>query len=137
MHPDLRNLRRVRVYTHKQIDRLEPQLDRLKARLAEVEAEIQAIAPELMLPPRRHKPNPIFPRGEFTRTLYAVLREAGEPLPMTVIAIRMLSLKGLDMPEKAVREATFYRASTTLSVLHGQGRVVMTGNKRDAKWALG
>jgi len=136
MHPDLRNLRRVRVYTHKQIDRLQPQLDRLKARLAEVEAEIQAIAPELQLPPRRYKPNPVFARGDFTRTLYAVLRDAGEPLPMRTIAIRMLALKGLDMPEKAIRERTFYRASTTLSVLHGQGRVVMTGNKRDARWGL-
>jgi hypothetical protein len=136
MHPDLRNLRRVRVYTHKQIDRLQPQLDRLKAKLAEVEDQIRAIAPELQLPPRRYKPNPVFARGEFTRTLYAVLREAGEPLPMRTIAIRMLALKGLDMPEKAIRKRTFYRASTTLSVLHGQGRVVMTGNKRDARWKL-
>jgi len=136
MHPDLRNLRRVRVYTHKQIDRLQPQLDRLKARLAEVEAEIQAIAPELQLPPRRYKPNPIFARGDFTRTLYAVLRQAGEPLPMTVIAVRMLALKGLDMPDRAVRERTFYRASTTLSVLHKQGRVVMSGTANKRQWKL-
>jgi len=137
MHPDLRNLRRVRVYTHKQIDRLQPKLDRLKARLAEVEAEIQAIAPELLLPPRRHKPNPVFARGDFTRTLYAVLREAGEPLPMRTIAIRMLALKGLDMPEKAIRERTFYRASTTLSALRGQGRVVMSGTPNNRRWGLG
>jgi hypothetical protein len=137
MHPDLRNLRRVRVYTHKQIDRLQPQLDRLKARLAKVEAEIQAIAPELPLPPRRYKPNPIFARGDFTRTLYAVLREAGEPLPMRTIAIRMLTVKGHSLPDLRMRKATFYRLSTTLSVAHARGRVVMSGTPNKRRWELG
>ncbi len=136
MDPTLANLRRVRIYTHKQIDRLEPQLDRLKARLAEVEAEIQAIAPELILPPRRYKPNPIFARGEFTRLMLEVLREAEEPLPMRVIGLRMLALKGHAMPDKRMREITFYRLSTTLSVAHGRGKVVMGGTANKRVWGL-
>jgi len=40
----------------------------------------------------------VFARSDFTRTLYAVLPEASEPLSMRTIAIRMVAAKGLDTP---------------------------------------
>lgn len=91
---ELTNLKRCRVYTHKQIDKLQPHLDRLNAKLAEVEARIQEIAPELRLSPRRYKRNQIFARGEFTRMVLAVLRGANGPISMRVIAMQMLARKG-------------------------------------------
>jgi hypothetical protein len=55
---------------------------------------------------------------------------------MSVIAVRMLALKGPEMPDSAVRERAFYPASTTLSVLSRQGRVVMSGMANEKKWGL-
>ena len=134
--PELANLKRIRIYTHKQIDKLQPQLDRLNTRLAEVEARIQEIAPELRLSPRRYKPNPIFARGEFTRMALEVLRDANGPMSMRAIAIQTLVRKGHTMPDRETRERTFYRASTTLSVLHGRGIVEMQGRCRVFTWKL-
>lgn len=133
---EIANLKRIRIYTHKQIDKLQPQLDRLNARLAEVEAKIQEIAPELRLSPRRYKPNPIFARGEFTRKILEVLREAPEPLTMRTIGIKMLVLKGYALPDRHTRELTFYRLSTTLSVLHGRGDVDKVGSANKWRWKL-
>ena len=135
-NPELANLKRIRIYTHKQIDKLQPQLDRLTTRLAEVEARIQEIAPELRLSPRRYKPNPIFARGEFTRMVLEVLRDANGPMSMRAIAMRMLAFKGHMIPDRQTRERTFYRASTTLSVLHGRGEVEKLGKGRDFTWKL-
>jgi hypothetical protein len=46
------------------------------------------LAPELPLPTRHrtYQPNPYFMRGELPRVALAILREAGEPLPIRVIA---------------------------------------------------
>jgi hypothetical protein len=52
------------------------------------------LAPELELPPRFRKPNPVFARGELPRLALAILREAGEPLPIAAIAVRALKAKG-------------------------------------------
>jgi hypothetical protein len=40
------------------------------------------------------------------------------------------------MPDSAVRERAFYPASTTLSVLSRQGRVVMSGMANEGDYAL-
>ena len=133
---ELANLKRCRIYTHKQIDKLQPHLDRLNARLAEVEVRIQEIAPELRLSPRRYKRNPIFARGEFTRMVLEVLREANGPMSMRAIAMQMLARKGHTMPDRETRERTFYRASTTLSVLHGRGTVKKRGTWNKFTWEL-
>lgn len=133
---ELANLKRCRIYTHKQIDKLQPRLDKLNANLAEVEARIQEIAPELRLSPRRYKPNPIFARGEFTRMVLEVLRDANGPMSMRAIAIQMLARKGHTMPDRETRERTFYRASTTLSVLRGRGQIQKFKVKRDFTWRL-
>jgi len=49
----------------------------LRVRLGGREARIQAIAPDLQLPARLRKPNPIFARGELRRLTIDMLREAG------------------------------------------------------------
>jgi hypothetical protein len=88
--PPLKKLRAKRIRTHRQLDKLEPLIAGYRAKLAEVEAAIQALAPELPLPTRHrtYQPNPYFARGELPRVALAVLREAGEPLPIRIIAAR-------------------------------------------------
>ncbi len=65
-----------------------------------------------------------------------VLRDAKDPMSMRAIAIQMLAHKGHMMPDKETRERTFYRASTTLSVLRGRGKVEMFGSWRDFTWGI-
>jgi hypothetical protein len=86
--PPLKKLRAKRIRIHKQLDKLEPMVAGYRAKLAEVEAAIQAIAPELPLPARHrtYRANPYFVRGELPRVALAIMREAGEPLPVRVIA---------------------------------------------------
>jgi len=98
-----------------------------QAKLAELESRIREIAPELDLPLRFRKPNPIFARGEMTRLMLAVLREAGEPLPVRVIAVRMLTAKGITLPDPATRKAVRKRIRIAFCALDKRGITVKVG----------
>lgn len=75
----LANLRRKRLYIHKLLNRLEPAVARLRASLVETGAAIQAVAPDLNIPPRFYKPNQHFARGELPRIVREIMWQAGEP----------------------------------------------------------
>jgi hypothetical protein len=95
------NLRRARIRIHRQLE--EPLLAAYHFKLAHVEAQIQALAPGLLLPTRHrtYQPNPYLMRGELPRVALAILREAGEPLPIRVIAARALARKDCRTPTRA------------------------------------
>jgi hypothetical protein len=136
MKSELANLRHVRLYTHKQLDRYEPLVARLRAKLAETEAAIQALAPELPLSHRRHAPNPIFARGEMSRMALDVLRQAREPLPIRVIAVRMLAAKGIALPDPAMRGYLRKRLRIAFAAMDRRGVTVRIGEGHGAKRAL-
>src|SRR5277367_1371992 len=104
MTRSLGNLRRARIRIHRQLDKLEPMLAAYHFKLAHVEAQIEAMAPELPLPTRHrtYQPNPYFARGELPRVALAILREAGEPLPIRVIAARALARKDCLTPPRRI-----------------------------------
>lgn len=68
-----------------------------------------------------------------TQTL---LRDASESLPMRVIALKMLALRGNGIPDRRTRKMTFYRLSTTLSVAHGREMMVKEGAWNKFRWRL-
>src|SRR5580658_7031723 len=72
---DLTKLRRARTRSHKALKQAEEHAEGYRAKLADLEARIQAIAPGLKLPPRFHRPNPYFARGELRRLAIDMLRE--------------------------------------------------------------
>jgi hypothetical protein len=133
---ELANLRRVRIYTQRQLAKWEPILADLRAKLEATEAAIQAIAPELKLTARFHRPNPIFPKGEMTRMTLDVLREAGEPLRSREIVLRLLAAKGITMPEPRLRKRTQHSLSAALSVLKSRGMVVLVMRRDRWVWGL-
>jgi hypothetical protein len=92
---EITKLRRARIRCHKSLKQTEALLAGYQAKLTGIEAAIYAIAPELDLPLRFRKPNPIFARGEFSRFILDVLREAERPLTMREVAARMLERKGV------------------------------------------
>ena len=57
---ELQSLRRKRRRICANLAKLEPLVADYHAKLASVEAAILAIDPQLWLPPRRYKPNPVF-----------------------------------------------------------------------------
>jgi len=129
-------LRAARIAVHKNLARLEPEIARARARLAAIEAEMHAIEPQLWLQPRRYKPNPIFARGELPRLALAVLREAGEPLPIRVIAVRVLAAKGITLPEPAIRKRVRMRLRTMFVALDKRGVTVRVGEGNAARRGL-
>jgi hypothetical protein len=133
---ELANLRRARVRVHAQLNKLEPQVASYRAKLADLESRIQAIAPDLFIQPRRYKPNPVFARGEMTRMALDVLREAGEPLPMRVIVIRMLAAKGIPLPGPELRRTIRKRVRIAFVAMDKRGITVRIGNGNASLRAL-
>lgn len=80
--------------------------------------------------------NPIFKRGEVTRLALTVLREAGEPLAVSVIAVRILAAKGIPLPTPTVRKIAKSRLRHAFSDLEKRGVVCSVGVGMDAKRAL-
>ncbi len=107
-----------------------------QAKLAGIEAAIYAIAPELDLPLRFRKPNPIFARGEFSRFILDVLREAERPLSMREVAARMLQRKGVVVIDASLREYIYHRLSCQLSVLNKRGLIGMVSVRDRWRWIL-
>jgi hypothetical protein len=132
----LANLRRARVRVHGQLNKLEPMVEGYRAKLADIEARIQAIAPDLFIQPRRYKPNPIFARGELTRFALAVLREAGEPLPIRTIAVRVLAMKGVALPDPTVRKRTRSKLRCAFIALDRRGVTVRIGEGNESQRGL-
>ena len=133
---ELTKLRRARSRCHLQLKNSEALVAGYQAKLVDLEARIRAIAPELDLPRRFRNPNPIFARGEMTRVALTVLREAGEPLPIRVIAVRALALKGIDLPGPTLRHAIRKRLRMALIALDKRGVTMCVGSGKDTRRTL-
>ncbi len=133
---ELANLRRKRLYIHKQLDRYEPLIARLKTALIEAETAIQAVAPDLNIPPRRYQPNPYFARGELPRIVLAMLREASEPLSVREIALRALAMKNVPLPDRRAMKRTRLRVQQAMARFGARGIVRTVGEGRVAKRTL-
>ena len=132
----LARLRLTRVRTNENVARLTAALASQRERLAGIEAAISAIEPELRLPVPTRKPNPVFERGELTRLALTILREAGEPLPVSVIAVRALAMKGIDLPTPRIRRMTKGRLRAVFLALERRGVARSVGEGNDTRRGL-
>src|SRR6185437_9544471 len=103
---DLTKLRRKRARINAQLRKLEPLIAGYYEALWRVEREIQAIAPEIDLPPRKREPHPYFARRELPRLIMDIMREANGPMPVRAIVIRALAMKGCTLPDRRVMKRT-------------------------------
>jgi len=133
---ELTKLRRARSRAHFGLKQAEELAAGYRAKLADLEARIQAIAPDLQLPVRFRKPNPWFARGELPRVVMDVLREAGEPLAVGVIAVRALARKGCDLPGPTLRKQVRGKVRECLGKLERRGVVRTVGSGRGTKRGL-
>ena len=133
---EITKLRRARIRCHKSLKQTEALLAGYQAKLAGIEAAIYAIAPEMDLPLRFRKANPIFARGEFSRFILDVLREAERPLTMREVAARILERKGVMVIDASLREYICHRLSCQLSVLGKRGLIRMVSVMDQWRWTL-
>jgi len=133
---ELARLRRARATCNQKLRQVEALLTIYQNKLTKIEFAIYAIAPELDLAARRHRPNPIFKFGEPSRFALTVLREEGEPLPVRVLVVQMLAMKGLTLPDPRTRHEAHKRIRIMLSSLEKRWVVRRIGKGRKAKWCL-
>jgi hypothetical protein len=133
---DLTKLRRARTRCHKALKQAEEHAEGYRAKLADLEARIQAIAPGLKLPPRFHRPNPYFARGELRRLAIDMLREAGKPLAIKEMALAALKAKGVRFPDRRTMRITRTRLRDTFARLEARGMARTVGTGRATRRAL-
>jgi hypothetical protein len=90
---------------------------------------VASYRPELPLPIRHrtYKPSMYFDRGELPRVALAVLREAGAPPPICVIAAHALARKGCRTPTRRVSRTTRVRLQQLFGRLEARGITVKMG----------
>ena len=97
---NLAKLSRARSRCHFALKQAEMLVESYALKLADLETQIRTIAPDLELPVRFRRANPVFTRTEPTRLALAILREAGEPLPIAAVAVLALKAKGVAWPDR-------------------------------------
>ncbi len=120
---------------------LERKLARHRANLANIDATIRLFAPELnpdSIPPKRtYRRTRYFAKGELSRRILSVLREAsGKPTSTAAIASAVLAGKDFPIGEGVLSEAVTDMVLTVLRRLSKRETVAKSGTSRNAQWAL-
>ena len=120
---------------------LERKLARHRASLAALDATIRLYAPELdpdSIPPKRtYRRTRYFAKGELSRRIVSVLRQAdGKPMTTAAITAAIVLDKGFPIGEGALSEAVTDMTLTVLRRLGKREEVVKSGSSRNAQWAL-
>ena len=120
---------------------LECKLARHRTNLANIDATIRLFAPELnpdSIPPKRtYRRTRYFAKGELSRRILSVLREAsGKPMTTAAITSAVLADKGFPVGEGALSEAVTDMVLTVLRRLCKRETVAKSGTSRNAQWAL-
>jgi hypothetical protein len=133
---DLTNLRRARTRCHNALKQAEELAEGYRAKLVDLEARIQAIAPDLKLPARFHRPNPYFVRGELRRLAIDMLREAGRPLAVKEMVLAALKAMGVRYPDRRTMRITRTLLRDTFARLEARGMARCVGAGNATKRAL-
>jgi hypothetical protein len=132
----LARLRRHRRRICAQLRKLEPLVADYQAKLARIEARMQELDPQLWMPPRHYRPNPVFARGELPRLAMTIMRRANRPMGTLDIAMRALALKGVTQPGPGLRKLIRTRMVQTLGKWAKRGLVVRVGRGKATRSVL-
>ncbi len=116
-----------------QVRQLVLDIDALDAtiRLFQPNAEIGVV--RVRPTPRRHQAM----RGESSRMLLDILRDAGGPIGTRDLVLRVMALRGLNAADKGMYDAMRGRVGASLRGLKGRGRVASEGTTvTGVKWRL-
>jgi hypothetical protein len=115
---------------------LEPLVADYQAKLARVDAKIQELDPQLWMPPRHYRPNPVFARGELPRIAMSIMREEAAPLATITIAMRALAQKGVTQPGPGLRKLIRIRLTQMMGTWEKRGIVRRVGRNKGTRSVL-
>ena len=82
---------------------------------------------------RRHEAH----RGDTSRLILSLLREAGEPLSHREVTSKVMGHRGLNVADKALYETLRLRIGASLRGMRDRGRIVFSeGRGAGVRWSL-
>jgi hypothetical protein len=140
-NPVLSGLIRKRQEIEAELDASQARTRQLVLDIDALDATIRLFAPDIDLSivkvrptPRRHEAH----RGDTSRLILALLREAGEPLSHREITVRVMQHRGLNLADKALTLTMRTRIGASLRGLRERGRLVSgEGKGSGVRWSIG
>ena len=116
-----------------QVRQLVPDIDALDATIRLFQPDAQIGIVRVRPTPRRHQAI----RGESSRMLLDILRDAGGPVGTRNLVLRIMALRGLNAADKGMYEAMRGRVGASLRGLRDRGRVTAEGTTvTGVKWRV-
>ena len=140
-NPVLSGLIRKRQEIAAELDAAQSRVKQLILDIDAVDATIRLFQPDIDLDvvkvrpvPRRHEAH----RGDTSRLIASLLREAGEPLSHREIAQRVMQARGLNLADRALCQTMRDRVGASLRGMRGRGRLVSgEGSGPGVRWGFG
>ena len=108
-------------------------IDAVDATLRLFQPDIEVGIVRVRPTPRRHTAM----RGESSRLILDMLREAGEPLSTRDIVLRVMEARGINAADKAMAETMRLRVASSLRRLRDRGTLTSTeGRGSGVRWGL-
>ena len=122
------------------LDAAQSRLRQLILDVDAIDATIRLLDPDIDLAvvrvrptPRRHEAH----RGDTSRLILSLLREAGEALSHREVVLRVMRHRGLNVADRALAATMRDRVGASLRGMRARGRLVAGGGKGPGvKWAL-
>ncbi len=139
-NPVLSGLIRKRQEIESEMDSVQARMRQLVLDIDAVDATIRLFAPDIDLAvvkvrptPRRHEAH----RGDTSKLILTLLREAGEPLSHREITTRVMQHRGLNLADRALTGTIRMRIGASLRGMRERGRLV-SGDGKGASilWGL-
>ena len=138
--PVLSGLIRKRQEIATELDAAQSRVRQLVLDIDALDGTIRLFAPEIDLTavkvrptPRRHEAH----RGDQSRLILSLLREAGEPLSHRELVIRVMTHRGMNIADKPLYETIRHRVGASLRGMRSRGRLVSgEGKGSGVRWRV-
>ena len=139
-NPVLSGLIRKRQEIAAELDTAQSRVKQLVLDIDAVDATIRLFQPDIDLDvvkvrptPRRHEAH----RGDTSRLVQSLLREAGSPITHREITQRVMQARGLNLADRALCQTMRNRVGACLRGMRGRGRLVSgEGSGPGVRWGL-
>lgn len=139
-NPVLSGLIRRRQEIAAELDAAQSKVRQLVLDIDALDGAIRLFSPDIDLSivkvrptPRRHEAH----RGDTSRLILTLLREAGEALSHREVTLRIMAHRGLNVADKALYETMRDRVGASLRGLRSRGRIVSgEGKGSGVRWGL-
>ena len=139
-NPVLSGLIRKRQEIADAIETAQTHLRQLILDIDGLDTAIRLFSPDIDLDAVRVRPTPkrhVAFKGEISRLILTLLREAGEPLPTRELIRRSMEARGLNVADKGLYELMRERIGASLRGMRSRGRVVSSGGRGNSvRWGL-